>query len=92
MTARHMPQRVGHGENSQAERQRDADKANAKPRHSGRQHGTAAAPEDQPKGTKKLCDTTLGKGHLNYSRRIWFRRTPVHLTKWMSLCSTVAAV
>jgi len=49
-----MADREGHGQHRQAERQRDAEQADADLRKSGSKYGTAAATENQPERSKKL--------------------------------------
>lgn len=56
MTAGNMADRIGHGHNGQTKRQRNADKTDADLGEFRRQHGAAAAAENQPK-----CADELGR-------------------------------
>jgi hypothetical protein len=61
----------GHGQNRQAESERDAEQADADIRKCGGEYGTAAAAENEPKGARNsalVCFTSLLFG---IEKRLW---------------------
>jgi len=55
-----MSDGIGHCQDRQAERERDSDKADPEVWKTGREHGGAAAPENQPECAKKLGQYSAG--------------------------------
>src|SRR5262249_44690523 len=60
---RDVADRVGHGQNGQPERERDAEKPDPDTWEGRRQDGTSATPEHEPERSQKLRERTLGKRH-----------------------------
>src|SRR3954467_9299125 len=54
MTAGNIPDGVGHGQNRQAEGERDADKTDAEVWEPSRQDRSSTTPKHQPEGSKDL--------------------------------------
>ena len=54
MPARHMADRIGHGQHGQAEGERDAEKADPEIGKPGGEHGSAAPAEHQPERSEEL--------------------------------------
>jgi hypothetical protein len=62
---------IGHGQHGEAERQRDAEKADADLRKGRREHGASAAAEDQPERAQELGPQALMDFHAAFSTNGW---------------------
>src|SRR5690606_5704702 len=73
MAARNVSDRVGHGEDRETERERDAVESDAEPRKSGSEHRTSTAAQHQPERSEELRTVLfhqpilLSKGHMRIS-------------------------
>jgi hypothetical protein len=54
VAARNSADGIGHGQDGKSECESDADKSDAELRESGSEHGTATAPEYEPKGSEEF--------------------------------------
>src|SRR3954454_8390071 len=91
MTAGDMPDGVGHGQNRQAEGERDADESDAEVWETSGQHRSPTTPKHQPEGSKDLGRDTPRHIHdrSSPSARSHAVSIPPHGQKRTNLCSVL---